>query len=188
MRVDLHLAEAAGWRGLLTQAQQRTQCFLNEAVEEYLVCLLYRSLGSAAAPASLRAAGFANVLLDAGQGSGQDLAAVGDQCLIFAGLFPEHAIRKGIPLSYFVQVGRQAYHEQAATARAEEPTLYRTLAEQFVPILDLFLTMRGFDRDQPGLDGLNAYQLWQDTGSMHGWHVLQKLTPALPASVTAAKH
>ncbi|MCU0246607.1 MAG: APC family permease [Bryobacter sp.] len=41
MTIDLHLPEAAGWRGLLTQAQQSTGVFLPEAVEEYVVCLLY---------------------------------------------------------------------------------------------------------------------------------------------------
>ena len=51
MTIDLHLPEAAGWRGLLTQAQQSMGAFLPEAVEEYVVRLLYRMLGSAHAEA-----------------------------------------------------------------------------------------------------------------------------------------
>lgn len=188
MTIDLHLPEAAGWRGLLTQAQQRTGAFLPEAVEEYVVCLLYRMLGSASAELSLRSAGFARQLLNAGAANARNLAAVGDQSLLFAGLFPDHAIRQRIPLSYFVQMGQHAYREHASTVSAPERTLFHALGERFVPTLDVLLNIRELNEGGPCLDGLSAFQLWSEAGSSHGWHTLRQMTSALPAGANSVRH
>lgn len=187
MNIELHLPEAAGWRGLLTQSQQHSHAFLPEAVEEYAVCLLYRMLGSAGENRALSAR-FARQLLSAGNSNARDLAAVGDQCLLFAGLFPEHAIRQRIPLSYFVQMGQHAYREHAAKLRGEERAIYQALGEHFVATLDVLLGIRELNEGGPCLDGLNAFQLWSEAGSSHGWHTLRQMTDSLPARVNLVKH
>ncbi len=182
-RVDLHIPQAAGWRALLTEAQSAAQSFLPEAVEEHLVALLYRALGQPAVSAEQRALGYAQQLLENGLGGGEDIAAVGDQCLLFAGLFPEHAIRKGILITYFVQVGRSAYLEYAAApGGGRERAVYREIAEAFVPAMDVLQTLRERDQNAPCIDAMNAYHLWQETGSRHAWHVLQRLSASLPAA------
>jgi hypothetical protein len=181
VNIDLHLPEAAGWRGLLTQSQQNAHAFLPEAVEEYAVCLLYRMLGSAGENRTLSAR-FARQLLSAGN------ANVGDQCLLFAGLFPDHAIRQRIPLSYFVQMGQHAYREHAAKLRGEERTVYQALGEHFVATLDVLLGIRELNEGGPCLDGLNAFQLWSEAGSSHGWHTLRQMTTSLPARMNLVKH
>lgn len=188
MRIDLQLAETAGWRALLTIAQQNAQIFLPEGLEEYVVALLYRSLGSAGSASGARTARFARQLVEGTRADHEDLASVGDHCLLFSGLFPDHAIRNSIPVNYFVQVGRQAYQDHATRVGGGERALYRALAAQYVPMLDIFLTMREEGDDRPCLDGLNAYQLWREAGSHHGWQVLRQLTPALPATSTQALH
>lgn len=188
MRIDLQLAETAGWRALLTIAQQNAQIFLPEGLEEYVVALLYRSLGSAGSASGARTARFARQLVEGTRADHEDLASVGDHCLLFSGLFPDHAIRNSIPVNYFVQVGRQAYQDHATRVTGDERALYRALAAQYVPMLDIFLTMREEGEERPCLDGLNAYQLWREAGSHHGWHVLRQLTPALPATSTQALH
>ncbi len=187
MNIDLHLPEAAGWRGLLTQAQQNAHRFLPDVVEEYLVCLLYRMLGSAGETRQISAR-FARQLMAAGDAHARDLAAVGDQSLLFAGLFPDHAIRQKIPLSYFVQVGSHAYREHAATRRGEDRAIYQALADHFVVTLDVLLGIRELNTGGPCLDGLNAFQLWSEAGSSHGWHTLRQMTKSLPASMNLVKH
>lgn len=187
MKIDLHLPEAAGWRGLLTQAQQNARSFLPEIVEEYVVCLLYRMLGSAV-EGRLLSARFARRLLTGGDAQTRNLGAVGDQCLLFSGLFPDHAIRQQIPLSYFVQVGSHAYREFAATQRGEERAIYQAMADHFVPTLDVLLGIRELDEGRPCIDGLNAFQLWSEAGSSHGWHTLRQMTNALPAGMNLVKH
>ena len=187
MKVDLHLPEAAGWRGLLTQAQQNARAFLPEIIEEHLVCLLYCMLGSTGASRQL-STGFARQLLAQGNAQAQNLAAVGDQCLLFAGLFPDHAIRQRIPLSYFVQVGQHAYREHAANVRGEERAAYQALGEHFVTTMDVLLGIRELNEGGPCIDGLTAFQLWSESGSSHGWHTLRLMTNSLPAGMNLVKH
>ena len=188
MRIDLQLAETAGWRALLTLAQQNAQIFLPEPLEEYVVGLLYRALGSAGSSTGSCTARFARQLVEGTRADHEDLASVGDHCLLFSGLFPDHAIRNSIPVNYFVQVGRQAYQDHATRVGGEERALYRALAAQYVSVLDILLTMREDGTEGPCLDGLNAYQLWREAGSYQGWRVLRQLTPSLPANSTQALH
>jgi hypothetical protein len=176
-RFDLHLREIAGWRALLTEAQLVAAEYLPEAVEEYLVCLLYRAVGQPGDPDTY-SLNFLESFLKQGPDTYRDPCMVGDQCLLFAGLFPEHAIGKGIPITYFVQVGQNAYGEYGA--RAEDP-VYRELSAIFVTVMDVLHTLRELSNGSPCIDGMNAYQLWHDTGSQHAWQVLRRLTPALPA-------
>ena len=188
MRIDLQLPETAGWRALLTLAQQNAQIFLPEALEEYVIALLYRTLGSAGSANAAQTARFARQLVEGARADHEDLASVGDHCLLFSGLFPDHASRNCIPVNYFVQVGRQAYQDHATRVAGHERALYLALAAQYVSMLDIFLTMRGESDSRPCLDGLNAYQLWREAGSVRGWQVLRQLTPALPAGSTQAYH
>jgi hypothetical protein len=188
VKIDLHLPEAAGWRGLLTQAQQTVGCLLPERVEEYVVRLLYRTLGHAAEPQFLRAEAFAHRIFDAGAMQVGDLAALGDHSLLLAGLFPDHAIRQRIPLSYCVSMGRYAYREHAASRPEGARLLYQALCDRFVTMLDVLLSIRECNDGAPCLDGLSAFQLWSEAGSSRGWHALRQMTSALPAGATSQKH
>lgn len=180
-RFDLHLREIAGWRALLTEAQLVAAEFLPVSVEEYLVCLLYRTVGQPGDP-EVHAQNFLESFLR----QHPDPLSVGDQCLLYAGLFPEHAIDKGIPITYFVQVGQNAYGEHGA--RAGDP-VSRELSAHFVAVIDVLHTLRELRNGSPCIDGMNAYQLWHDTGSHHAWQVLRRLTPALPAGeATTVRH
>ena len=80
MRIDLQLAETAGWRALLTLAQQNAQIFLPEPLEEYVVGLLYRALGSAGSSTGSCTARFARQLVEGTRAEHEDLASVGDHC------------------------------------------------------------------------------------------------------------
>lgn len=181
---ELHIAETTGWRALLTHAQAVGGLHLPPMIEEFLVSLLYRHVGAGLTPQDMD-----NGVLDRVDrilyADTSNPAAVGDQCLLFAGLFPEHAIRKGVPVTYFVQVGRTAYREYASK---HDSALHALLGEEFVRCMDTLQTLRVLQSGEPCIDGFNAYHLWRELGSQHGWRVLRSMSPALPASGTASRH
>ena len=188
MKVELQVAEAAGWRALLTYGQQSARTFLLREAENYLVALLYRRLGSTASNDREQSLRFARQLVNDNRTNSQDLGAVGDHCLLFAGLFPEHAMRQGTPLASFVQVGQQAWRDHAARLSGEDAERYRQLAGEYIRMLDVLLAVRQMNNPGPCIDALNAWQLWQETGSVHGWHVLRQLTPSLPGATPQGCH
>lgn len=181
---ELHIAETAGWRALLTHAQAAAELQLTPAVEEHLIAMLFRNVGqdSACSPAGDGTLDDLDRILSADT---SDPVLVGDQCLLAAGLFPDQAIQRAIPLPYFVQVGRNAYREYASR---KSSILHAILSEEFVLAMDTLQTLRLLQSGEPCIDGLNAYHLWADLGSAHGWRVLRAMTGALPAPGNAAGH
>jgi len=182
MQSDLCIAEVAGWRALLTTAQHSVGSYLPAIVDDYVIRLLYQAVGQPAESLDAGAAAYVQRTLIKCQ-QVPNLATVGDQSLLFAGLFPEHAIREGIPLAYFVQLGINAYGEYAATAQDQTSrTIYSAMADCFITVLDALHTVRALAQKEPVIDPLNAYQLWQQTGSAHAWQVLRRLTRSLPGA------
>ena len=182
-QAELHLAETAGWRALLTHAQLAAGVRLSPAIEEHLVSLLFRHVGAGITTRDLEN-GFIDRIDRILHADASDPAVVGDQCLLCAGLFPEHAIRKGVPVSYFVEVGRHAYREYASKHKSE---IHSLLADEFVRAMDTLQTLRVLQSGEPCIDGFNAYNLWHELGSAHGWRMLRSMTSALPASCAASR-
>ena len=181
---ELHIAETAGWRALLTHAQLSAGVRISPAVEEHLVALLFRHVGAGTSTRDLEN-GFIDRIDRILHADTSDPSVVGDQCLLFAGLFPEHAIRKSVPVSYFVEVGRHAYREFASKHKSE---IHALLAEEFVAAMDTLQTLRVLQSGEPCLDAFNAFNLWHDLGSAHGWRMLRAMTSALPASCSVSEH
>lgn len=178
---EIRLAEVAGWRALLTEAQHLARLYLAAEIEEYLVRLLYQVIGRPGGTVVQDAQAFIERLAMARGRAGNALLAVGEESLVFAGLFPEQAIRKGIPITYFVQVGVNAYRELAAVLpQGAMRGICTDMADRFVDVLDVLHTLREMQSDVPCIDGLNAYQLWREAGSSHAWQVLRQLTSAFP--------
>ncbi len=188
LSMDLLVAEVAGWRALLTTAQHRAHIFLPAGVEQYLVRLLYGALGQPGADSVTDTVSFFERLATRSAASAS-AANVGDQCLLFAGLFPEHAIRKGIPLTYLVQVGANAYREQGAQAADSTiRTNLVALADHFVALLDVLHTLRELQQENSCIDPLNAHDLCTTVGSAHARHVLQRVTSGFPAAANLVRH
>ena len=175
---DLHIVETAGWRALLTHAQIAGGVRISPAAEEYMISMLFRQIGIEMIGMDPEI-GLLDRLNQMLMADTVDPALIGDQCLLLAGLFPENAIRKGIPVAYFVQVGRNAYREYASRYGSD---LHALLGDEFVLAMDTLQTVRLLQSGKPCIDGFNAYHLWRDLGSSNGWRVLRKLTTALPAS------
>lgn len=177
-RYVLHTAETAHWHALINAAQAAAGCELTEALENYLVFTLMRFVGqpdqSGHWPSSK--------VMQNSAWTRDDLQHVADQCLLFSGLFPDHAARCSIPVTYFVELGQRAYRELAMVSRDE---LFKHLSEGFVQLMDVLQNMRDIDDGQRCLDPLLAHELWSETGSQHAYNVLRETTPATPWSGTS---
>jgi hypothetical protein len=171
-RFILDHGESAQWQRLVKQAEDHYGCHLNETMESYLVFTLMRFmqkqdigaralamdyLGAQALPKAMRL---------------EQLRDVGDQCLLLSGLFPQHAEKRLVRVSYYVNMGRSAYHHLSAQISHTTAELYRQLAEAFVTLMDLLHTIREFST--PALLPIQALELWSDTGSRHAYGLLSR--------------
>ena len=109
------------------------------------------------------------------------LRDVGDQCLLFSGLFPQVAERRMVRVSYFVRLGRTAYDQLASLVDRGSNNLYAHLADAFVGIMDVLQAMRGMS-GEPVLSPLTAADLWCDTGSRSASRIVGGLTGSLPVA------
>ncbi len=177
--IDIHLAEMAGWRALLARAQFTAKIELHPELEEYLVRVLFRTTKTSALEHGFDASALRQNSAEQNVDEIEDLRLVGDQCLMFAGLFPEQAITRNLPISYFVKVGQAAYQQYWG---CRNDPLFGMLADFFVEVMDVLQAMREEDEHDWCIDPLSAYQLWRDTGSSQAWNVLRRATPALPSN------
>lgn len=178
----LHPTSTAQWRELVQEAAHRADRRLDEEIESYLVFLLMRFTGDVALASRTMALEYLDSVLASGRIRRERLRDVGDQCLLFSGLFPRMARRRHVQIRYFVDLGRGAYDQLAAEAERGLAAVFRALAEGFVPLMDVLQTMRRMDADTPLLDPLEAYELWAGTGSRAARAQLAGHTGAEPAA------
>lgn len=100
------------------------------------------------------------------------LRDVGDQCLLYSGLFPGRAIRRRVRVSYYVNIGKSAYSSLATSGNYSDSSLFATLSNKFVCLMDILQSMRGINE----IDPMTAAEIWHDTGSNHALKTLQTLT------------
>jgi hypothetical protein len=185
----LEPTDMAQWHALVCEAQAACQQSLDEPVESYLVFLLMRFVERADLAARVMALEFLRAQQQPGQRP-DELREIGDQCLLFSGLFPQIAERRLVRVSYFVDLGRTAYQQAAGIADRHSDGLYRRLAQAFVAIMDVLQAMRGLS-GQPALASLAAAELWADTGSRHAFRLVSEQTgcpPAAPGSHSRRRH
>src|SRR5579883_93328 len=97
------------WHDTIKQAENRCSISLKEEVEYYLVSLLMRYTHQPELIKQIFATAFLEAVKRRENERKQSLQCVGDQCLLFAGLFPRVAEKRHVKLSYFVNMGRKAY-------------------------------------------------------------------------------
>ena len=175
--IDIRTADCAVWHALMTKSQISSNIQLPERVETYVSQLVIRAMS---AQKDLGQE-ISETLLESSEHG--DLHLIGDECLVLAGLMPERAIREHIPVSYFVNVAYRAYSQLARDSGEE---VYSLLAANLVDCVDVLHTLRELEVGGSCIDPLNAFELWEDTGSQHAWQVITRLTNALPISVEAA--
>ena len=159
----LEQSEVAQWHSLVKEAEEQCGCYLDETMESYLVFTLMRFMKDqdlatqAVAIDYLRSHGLPKSLRS------EQLRTIGDQCLLLSGLYPRRAERRLVRVSYYVNMGRSAYHHLGETAQQTMAELYRQLAEAFVLLMDLLHKIRDFS--SPALQPIQSLELWSDTGS-----------------------
>jgi len=169
----------AQWHQLINEAQHSAHCQLNETLESYLVFLLERFSRRPEMMSRILANDYLETCAQTGQQQEQ-LRDIGDHCLLFSGLFPQLAERRLVKISYFVSLGRSAYHRIAEGSRHINE-LYAELSRDFVQLMDILHAIRGLnDEHNERMLPLQAYELWQDTGSQQAYQLLCAFSDALP--------
>jgi hypothetical protein len=159
----LEQTEVAQWHSLIREAEEQCSCHLDESMESYLVFTLMRFMKDQDLATQA-------VALDYLQSHGlprslriEQLRDIGDQCLLLSGLYPQRAEKRLVRVSYYVNVGRSAYHHISDNVQQSVAELYRQLAEAFVVLMDLLQAIREFS--SPALQPIQNLELWSDTGS-----------------------
>lgn len=168
----------AQWQRLIREATDTSAHELDEELESYLVFLLMRFCRDPAFTKRIMAIEFLQSRRAQGQLRNSAVRDVGDQCLLFAGIFPRLAQRRMVKISYFVDLGRSAYHELSEFVSLSAADLYRDLSKAFVSLMEVLHHMCELKGD-PLLQPLEAMELWRDTGSAHARQTLRTSTDAL---------
>jgi len=167
------------WHTLVTEAQQASGIQLHEDLESYLVFLLMRYTDRPEMAASILAIDYLEGANSLGQVRQDRMRDVGDQCLLYSGLFPERAEKRRVRVSYYVDLGRSAYQTAADATQLALSQLFTALSNQFVLVMDTLQAMRGINVDTPQLAPILAFELWQDTGSQQALSSLTDGTPIM---------
>lgn len=138
--------QTALWHRLIDEAQHRAECQLEEMLESYLVFVLMRHVDDRELGHRLMALEYLLRQQDVGTGRRDGLRDVGDQCLLIAGLFPERARRRRVPVRYFIDLGSTAYQDLSDAMRAGIAELYGRLAEGFEDLVRVLLAARAAER------------------------------------------
>lgn len=169
----------AHWQRLVQDAAATCHSGLDHELEAYLVQLLMRFSRQPGLADRVLALEYLQAMLASGQLRHEQLRQVGDQCLLYSGLFPRRARRRRVAVRYYVDLGRSAYQQVAASAQRAWALTYRRLSEGFVGLMDVLQAMRGLDAAGPAEgDLLELYELWRDCGSRRARRLLQTRCPA----------
>ncbi len=160
------------WHEIIHQAEQSCAVTLKEELESYLVFLLMRYINKPEFVKQIMALEFLQGMQEFSVKQESLLREVGDKCLLFAGLFPRIAENRLVRLSYFVKIGQAAYVKISKKTN----DLYDDLGHQFVPLMDILQSIRHYTQNCPNLLPLEAYEIWNDTGSQRALAILKYYT------------
>ena len=171
----------AQWHGLVKEAESHSGIELDEEVESYLVFLLMRYTQKPEMAAKVMALEYLRGVQAAGAERQTQMRDVGDQCLLYSGLFPKRAEQRRVRISYYVDLGRSAYHTVAEVTHKAMSQMYLHLADRFVEMMDTLQAIRSLQhKDQEVLDPIRAFELWNDTQSKRARQVLTQTTSSMP--------
>lgn len=156
------------WQDLIKSGQDRCAVNLKEDQESYLISLLARYLDKPHVVKRVFALAFLESLSLADREREVKLKQVGDECLLFAGLFPRSIERKQIKVVYFVDLGRTAY---AAVSKTTNDFFF-SLSSDFVILMDVLQSVAL----RPDLMPLEAYEQWSELGSKRSLQILREYT------------
>lgn len=159
----LDSSELSQWHKLVREAEQDYGCHLDEAMQSYLVFTLMRFAKNQQLNSHALAIDYLNSHHLSGSLRSEQLRDIGDQCLLVSGLYPRSAEKRQVGVTYYVDLGRSAYHHISTVTQKGIAELYQQLSESFVLLMDLLQTIRQYS--SPALQPIAAMDLWQQTGS-----------------------
>jgi len=159
----LDTSEVSQWHKLVKEAESDYGQQLDEAMQSYLVFTLMRFAKDQQLNSNALALDYLNSHQLPKQLRNERLRDIGDQCLLVSGLFPQTAVKRQVGVTYYVDLGRSAYHHISTVTQQGIAELYQQLAESFVLLMDLLQTIRQYS--SPALEPIAALELWQRTGS-----------------------
>lgn len=170
---------AAQWQRLIRDSAQETGHLLDAELESYLLMLLQRFTHRTDLVHAIMGRNYLMAQTLTGGLRMEQLRDVGDQCLLFAGLFPGIARRRRVSVDYFVDIGRAAYLDLAHALNQGTGQLFHAIATAFVALMDTLnsIRMRPAFED---LSMLDQADLWYSCGSRAALRVLTQRTGALP--------
>ncbi|HEY9050019.1 MAG TPA: hypothetical protein VIQ03_00660 [Gammaproteobacteria bacterium] len=164
------------WKEVIQHAESRCQCTLDEDLESYLIFTLIRFTNNPELANKALAPEFLQSLHMMRHARQQALRDVGDQCLLVAGLFPQTANKRLVRVSYYVDLGRNAYQQLSEILKQAFSSLYMHLSKSFVQLMDVLQNIR----EQNELQPLQALELWSSTGSQNAYRIIGQHTKATP--------
>jgi hypothetical protein len=176
MQILVNSTSTALWYDIIHDAETNCAVSLKEDLESYLVFLLMRYTNKPELMKQVIATEFMRGMNAKAAQRSVALQDVGDKCLLFAGLYPSLADKRLVRVSYFVNLGQSAY---TAISRKSDD-LYESLGKQFVNLMDILQSIRCYTHQYPDLLPLQAYELWNDTGSQRALNALRQYTQAMP--------
>lgn len=156
------------WQDVIKEAEDSCAIKLEHELEAYLVYLLYRYTDKPDMLGQVFAKAFLQAMQLTENQRNFSLQQVGDQCLLFAGLFPRIHQHRSIKIAYFVEIGRAAY----LNISNHSTNIYSSLGAQFVLLMDILQSIR----QPPDLMPLEAYDQWKELGSIRALTILQSYT------------
>lgn len=159
----LDSSELSQWHTLVHEAERDYGCQLDEAMQSYLVFTLMRFAKNQQLNSHALAIDYLNTQRLPNSLRSDQLRNIGDQCLLVSGLYPQSAEKRQVGVTYYVDLGRSAYHHISTVTQQGIAELYQQLAESFILLMDLLQTIRQYS--SPALQPIAAMELWQQTGS-----------------------
>jgi hypothetical protein len=178
MNILISSTSLALWHDIIHEAESACSVALEEEVESYLVFLMMRYLTRPEIANQIMANEFLSGMQLAAMQRELVLQRVGDKCLLFSGLFPKLVEKRSVKIGYFVNLGRSAYGMLAKN----QHDVYKILSKQFVTLMDVLQSIRHYTKDCTDLLPLQAYELWNETGSQRALAVLSRYTSSPPIS------
>jgi hypothetical protein len=160
------------WHEVIKSAEHRSSITLNDELEAYLISLLMRYSNKPEVAQQIFAENYLAALQQRERQRSISLQNVGDQCLLYAGLFPQQAEKRHVGITYFVDLGRAAYTAMSRTS----DDLYFILAFEFVALMDVLQSIP----EEPVLKPLLAFEQWEKLGSKRAYEILRTYTKGLP--------
>ncbi len=179
LKVQNHVT--AQWHDLVKEAEAFNGIILDEELESYLVFLLMRYTEQPDLASKVMALEYLHGSQTNGSERQEKMRDVGDQCLLFSGLFPKRAERRRVKISYYVALGQTAYQNVSDLTQSAMAAMFNNLANSFVQLMDTLQVMRNLHQPQVQLDAITAMELWQETDSQQARRIVEQVTQAVPS-------